>query len=168
MGRYLEFLLETKEPLKLDDSEATKHGYTVKLINKKPKHYYGKHFSSTKIIEIYTKGRTPEQLQDTLDHEIGHIIDYERRGIVSDPMGDSIMDYDGKLRAAHDGDIYFRNDILKKEADAIRTEFPKNHSLSTTQKEIYADAYKIYKKSPEKLKEIAPTIYKQIDEYLKG
>ena len=146
--------------------EAGKYGYNLKLIDKKPKDYYGKHFSGSKTIEIYTKGRTLEQIQATLYHEIGHIVDYQRRGIIADPMGDSIRGYDGKYEPASDSDIYFRNNLLKKEADKIRQELPKTHTASTTQKEIYADAYKIYKNTPDKLKEIAPNIYKQIDGFL--
>lgn len=171
-SEYLKAVEEAPEPaaeVKVEgakglDAEAL--GYKVEYINKKPKDYYGKHFSDKKTIEIYTKGRTPEQIADTLDHEIGHIIDYQRRGIIADPMGDSIRGYDGELRAAHDGDIYFR-DNRKAEADAIRAEFPKTHTAATTQKEIYADAYKIYKRNPERLKEIAPRIYEELDKHLK-
>ena len=140
--------------------------YKVEYIDKKPKWYYWKHFSEKKVIELYTKWRTPEQIQNTLDHEIWHIIDYQRRWIVADSMWDSIRWYDWKLRAMSDADIHFRYDTLKKEAESIRKEFPTTHTLSTTQKEIYADAYKIYKNNPEKLEKIAPNIYKQLDEYL--
>jgi hypothetical protein len=139
-------------------------GYRVNYINKSPKDYYGKHFPDSRTIEIYTKGRTAEQIKDTLDHEFGHVVDYKRRGIVSDPMGDSIMGYDGKLRPMYDSDRYFR-DFREKEATAIRAVFPKTHTLSKTQKEIYADAYKIYINDPAKLKIIAPTIFKEIDDF---
>lgn len=147
--------------------EAKNYGYEVKLIDKKPKDYYGKHFSDSKTIEVYTKGRTPEQIQSTIDHEVGHIVDYKRRGIVADPMGDSVTGFNGKLRPASDSDIYFRQPQMLKEAQAIRSEFPKTHTLATTQKEIYADAYKIYKNDPEKLQKIAPNIYKQLDDFVK-
>lgn len=171
MLKYNQFILEVKNPLsgefdKLNQFVKDKFGYTVIFLNKKPKGYYGKHFYHNKTIEIYTKERTLEQIQSTLDHEIGHIVDYKRRGIVPDPMGDSVMGWDGKLRPAADHDIYFRNDILKKEAELIRKEFPTNHTLSTTQKEIWADAYRIYLREPEKLKRISPNIFKQLDDYL--
>ena len=146
--------------------EAKNRGYEVKFIDEKPKGYYGKHFSDKKIIEIYTKGRTPEQIDDALSHEVGHVVDFTRRGIVADPMGDSILGFDKKLRAARDSDIYFRNPIVKDEAVRIRAEFPKSHSLATTQKEVYADAYKLMRKNPERLKEIAPRIYKELKDFL--
>ena len=142
-----------------------KLGYDVILLNKLPRKWLGKHFSHNKTIEIYTKGRTNEQITDTLNHEIGHIIDYKRRGIIADPMGDSVIGWDGELRTAADHDIYFR-DNKKIEADAIRKSFPRTDSASTTQKEIYADAYKFYRNDPEKLKEIAPRIYKEIDDFI--
>jgi hypothetical protein len=144
---------------------AKQYGYDIKYIDKKPKDYYAKHFSDKKIIEVYTKGRTPEQIQDALLHEEGHIVDYTRRGIIADPMGDSIMGFDKKLRPAMDSDIYFRNEPFKTEAENIRKELPKTHSLATTQKEIWADAYKLYKQSPEKLKEVAPNIYKTMEDF---
>ncbi|KKR46081.1 MAG: hypothetical protein UT82_C0018G0016 [Parcubacteria group bacterium GW2011_GWB1_40_14] len=144
--------------------EARRFGYEVNFIDKKPKDYYGKHFSDSKRIEIYIKGRTPQQIQDTLDHELGHIFDYQRRGIIADPMGDSIKGLDGKLRAAQDSDIYFRDSRLK-EAEAIRKEVPKIHTAATTQKEIYADAFKLFRRNPEKLKEIAPRIYNEVSNF---
>jgi len=148
--------------------EVEAQGYTLKVVDKKPKGYGGRHFSDSKTIEVYTKGRTPEQIRSTIDHEIGHIIDYKRRGIVADPMGDSVIGFDGKLRPAMDSDIYFRNNYLKKEAENIRKEFPVVHFAANTQKEIYADAYRIYRQNPVKLKEVAPTIYKQLDDFVKA
>ena len=79
-------------------------------------------------------------------------------------MGDSIKGLDGKLRAAQDSDIYFRDSRLK-EAEAIRKEVPKIHTAATTQKEIYADAFKLFRRNPEKLKEIAPRIYSEVSNF---
>lgn len=155
-----EDLLKQKENIK------SKYGYEVSFINKKPKGYLGKHYFDTKIIEIYTKDRTKEQLVNALNHEVGHIIDYKRRGIAPDPMGDSLIGYDGKLRPASDSDIYFRYSHLKSEADAIRKEFPRTDAVSTTQKEIWADVYKLYITEAERLKDIAPFMYKIMDTYL--
>lgn len=146
--------------------QAKSFWYEVKLVNKKPVKFLWKHFSDSKTIEIYTKWRTPEQISDTLHHETWHIVDYKRRWIVPDPMGDSVIGFDGKLRPAMDSDVYFRNEYMKKEADAIRKEFDRSDSLSTTQKEIWADAYKFYKKSPDKLKSVAPNMYKILEEFL--
>ena len=147
-----------------DDIEYAKTlGYEVKLINRKPTKFYGKHFPDKKTIEIYKKGRTEKEIHDSLNHEIGHILDYKRRGIVADPMGDSIIGHDEKLRPMQDTDIYFRYGALKNEAENIRKEIPRGDSAATTQKEIYADAYKLYKNNPERLKEIAPGIFEQIN-----
>ena len=139
-------------------------GYEIKYINKAPKNYLGKHFPDSKTIEIFTKGRTTQQIQSTLEHELGHVVDYARRGIVASPFGDSVLGYDNKLRAAIDSDIYFR-DFRLKEAEAIRAEFPRA-VRNLTQKEIYADAYRLYINDPEKLKAIAPRIYGEIDGFV--
>lgn len=155
-------------PLSQMTQEARNLGYDVKFIDKIPKDYAAKHFSDTKTIEVYTKGRTPQQINDAFTHEIGHVIDYQRRGIVADPMGDSIRGYNGQLQPMNDSNIYFRMGPKVEEAKAIRAEFPKSHSAATTQKEIYADAYKLYKQNPTRLNEIAPNIYKELDTYLQS
>jgi hypothetical protein len=148
-------------------SDAKTYGYDVKFINKQPKGYYAKHFQKTKTIEVYTKGRTPEQIASSLDHEIGHIVDYDRRGIISDPMGDSIKnEYTGEMQSMDDGHTYFRMGPKVKEAQAIRTEVPRKDGAANTQKEIYADAYRLFKNKPERLAEIAPTISKEIVDHI--
>lgn len=147
------------------EEESRRYGYTVKYINRAPRDYYGKHFAETKTIELYVKTRTPEQVRDTLLHELGHIIDYARRGIVNDFGGGSIRDYNGEMRPYADHDMYFRSPYMLKEAEAIRKEFPKTHTLSTTQKEIWADAYRLFRTAPDRLREIAPNIYKEIFDF---
>ncbi len=157
--------------IKAETEFAKSLGYDVKLINKKPSKWYGKHLPGTKTIEVYTQGRTPEQIQDTLTHEVGHIADYDRRGIAASPMGDSIRDqHTGEMRAARDGDIYFRGmeGGRHEEAKKIREELPRKDSAAGTQKEIYADAYRLFRKNPERLKEIAPKIFGDISGYVNG
>lgn len=161
--------IENVTPTEALTKEAESHGYTVNLIDKKPKGFYGKHFPDAKTIEIYTRNRdgsarSADDIEHTLAHELGHILDYKRRGIVADPMGDSVLGYDGKLRPASDGDIYFR-DSKKQEADAIRASAPRGDHAANTQKEIYADAYVLYKKEPEKLQQIAPRIFKELSDF---
>lgn len=152
--------------------EAKKVGADLEFINRKPtkaemlagKYKQGK-------IQVYLKNldgtpKSAEQIADTVQHEIGHHIDYQRRGIIAGPMGDSIRGWDGKLRPAMDSDVYFRNGTKVEEAQNIRKLFPRKDGFSSTQKEIYADAYKLYSKDKGKLKEIAPNIYKEIDEHI--
>lgn len=146
-------------------SEAKSYGYGIKFIDRKPSGFYGKHFSDKKVIEIYTKKkdgtpRTQEDIERTISHELGHIEDYDRRGITADPMGDLIRGYDGKPRPAADQDIYFR-DNRADEAKRIR----EIYKGQNTQKEVYADAAVLYRKDPEKLKDIAPRIHAELAEY---
>ncbi len=143
------------------DNIAKKFGYKINRLNKKPKGYYAKTFQSLKKIEVYTKGRTPGQIEDTLRHEVGHVVDYKRRGI----EGDMIRDYTGKLVPMADHNTYFRQEYLFKEAQKIRALNVTGHHLSMTQKEIYADSFRILLKNPEKLKSVAPNIYGQLKEY---
>ena len=167
MKSFKQFITE----ISADKITPEHFGYTVKKINRVPKKYYGKHFSHNKTIEVYTKGRTPEQVQNTIDHETGHILDYHRRGIISDPMGDSIMNkHTGKHEAMADHDIYFRDFEREKgkEAEEIRKQIQRTDSASTTKKEIYADAYKTYKQNPELLKKVAPKIHDEIHNHIKG
>lgn len=138
-----------------------KYGYAVKFLNRTNRRGLGNHDSEKKIITVYTKGRTEEQIVDTLNHEIGHILDHTRRGIVDSPIGASIKGYDGKMRAMRDSDLYFRYPIREQEAERIREMFPIRIS-SLTQAEIYAEAYKLKMRDPQRLKEIAPTIYEDI------
>jgi len=44
--------------------EAKSYGYDVKMLDKKPTGYQAKHFSDSKTIEVYTKGQTPEQINN--------------------------------------------------------------------------------------------------------
>ena len=144
-----------------------KLGYDIQQLNRKPKGWLGKHFSSDQRIEIYTKGRTQEQIDSTTLHEIGHILDYKMRGIVADPMGDSIRNFDGKLVPMNDAEVYFRNPILEKEAENIKSIFKRTDSASTTQKEIRADVFRLYRMDNAKLKEVAPILYVQADKFLR-
>ncbi len=66
-----------------------------------------------------------------------------------------------------DHHVYFRFPNWKAEAEKIRQEFPRQDSVSTTQKEIWADAYKLYRLEPEKLKSIAPLIFGEIEKWVK-
>lgn len=160
-------------PLEALQTEARKYGAEVEFINRKPtkaEGFAGK-YRDGKII-IYTKGadgkqKTIEQLSDTILHETGHAVDYKRRGITADPMGDSIADYDGKPRAMRDDDIYFR-DNRSVEAKGIRTLIPRKDGAANTQKEIYADAFRLYKSKPKELQRVAPRIYGELDNYFKS
>ncbi len=140
-------------------------GVDVRITNHRPKKFRGKYHHSRKLIEVFAGGRDKKGVADTVLHEVGHLLDYHRRGIVPDPFGDSVIGYDGKLRPAGDGDIYFR-DNRSEEAKRIRQAHGRHDGLGNTQKEIYADAYKMLRRTPEKLKEVAPRIYREVSEHL--
>jgi hypothetical protein len=165
LGRPLNHALAAEPKLAPLVKEADHFGYTVNFIDKKPSGFYGKHFQPEYRIDLYTKGRTPEEIASTLEHEIGHVADYQRRGIEADPTGDSIRGFDGKMRPMADHDIFFRNDARKAEGEAIRAQFTRGDHAANTQKEIYADAFRLYKQNPKKLEDIAPRIYKDISEW---
>lgn len=153
--------------------EAEDMGIKVNLIDKKPSRkdmMQGKYKQGEIVVftkDINGKSKDPQDILNTLYHEMGHDVDYKRRGIIADPMGDSIRDFDGTFRAYSDGDTYFRSEYLKKEADAIRKIIPRKDSNATTQKEVFADAFRLFKTSPDELKQSAPNIYKMLDDYLK-
>lgn len=142
----------------------------IQLINRKPtraERLQGKYREGEIIIftkNIDGSARTVKEIKNTLLHEMGHAFDYKRRGIVADPMGDSIRGFDGKLRPMGDGDIYFRMGPKVKEAENIRKVFPRG-IYGMTQKEIYADAYKLFKQDPKKLEKIAPIISGEIADF---
>lgn len=166
LGQPLDQVLPVHPTIQPLVDEAKNLGYKIDFIDKKPSGYNGKHVQSEYRIDLYTKGRTPEEVASTLQHEIGHAVDYQRRGITTDFTGDSIRGFDGKPRAAQDSDIYFR-DTRKAEAAAIRKNVSRSDHAANTQKEIYADAYRLYKTDPEKLQKIAPRIYSELDSHLK-
>jgi hypothetical protein len=160
-------------PLEALKAEARKYGADVEFVNRKPTKKEGVHgkYRDGKIV-VFTKGtdgkpRSQADIEKTLTHEIGHAFDYKRRGIVADPMGDSIRGWDGKLRPSRDSDIYFRDNRLQ-EAQYIRQLAPRTDSAATTQKEVYADAYRLYRTQPKDLEQAAPRIYKELDDYFKS
>lgn len=160
-------------PLSDIKQQADNLGIKLNIIDRKPtkaEMVAGKYRNGE--IAIYTKKldgtpKTPEQIMSTFNHEVGHHIDYQRRGIVADPMGDSIRGFDGKLRPATDSDIYVR-DMTRHGAElkAIRAELPRTDGAANTQKEIFADAYRLYKENPTRLKEIAPNVSSDLEKYL--
>jgi len=160
-----------EEFVKAIKSEADNYGIKLNVLNRKPlkkEMLAGKYRNNE--ITIFTKDyngnpKSVKALEDTFNHEVGHFFDHKRRGIVANPMGDSIRGYDGKLRPMMDSDIYFRNGPKVNEAQKIRELYPRKDGYSSTQKEIYADAFKLYKKDKTKLKEIAPNIYKEISDF---
>ena len=148
--------------------EAKKYGGKIKYIDRKPtksERMQGKHRGGEIIVftkKIDGSVRSPEEIERTTLHEIGHAFDETRRGIVADPMGDSIRGVDGKLKPMSDTDIYFRFEPKMQEAKNIRNIIKVGGG---SQKEIYADAYKLFKTNPEQLEKIAPTISKEISDF---
>jgi hypothetical protein len=145
--------------------EALKYGADLNFANRAPlkKDGYRSGFyqPSTGKITVYTKDRAgkPRQLADiadTLHHELGHHIDKLRRKYYGiSPILGSEPEISYALPNYHE---YY----------AIRKELPYKGSKSEQQVEILADAYRYYRTNPKRMREVAPTLYKEIDDFVKN
>lgn len=133
---------------------ALAKGLIVKKVGVRSKSRSGKfNLDSNKII-VHTKNfsnenYTEDELTNIILHEIGHKVRTKMPDFKRFSFNDDILDnYYGPKK--------HELEAIKKELPEIRTD---NLII-----ELYANAYIIYKKNPEKLKTIAPTIFKEITE----
>jgi phage-related protein (TIGR01555 family) len=110
-----------------------------------------------KEIHLSTEGKSQAYAEHYLHHEVGHVVDYNQRNV--DAFNNDVVRSHKYSKELKEIAKVFETDYNFKDKKTLK--YYKN-----SQKEVLAESYAIYKQSPERLKNIAPNVYRELEEFL--